>query len=163
MKELGQLLWAAQGITSDWGGRSAPSAGATYPLEIYVVAGNVENLQTGLYQYLPQGHSLKLISNVDLRNQLTAAAFGQHMIKNAPATIVIAADFARTTRRYGNRGIMYVHIEVGHSGQNIYLQAEALDLGTVAIGAFDEKQVKNLLGIKENPLYIMPVGRKGKK
>ncbi len=163
IKEIGQLLWSAQGITADWGGRSSPSAGATYPLEIYIVAGNVEGLKPGLYQYIPQSHSLKLISDVDLRNQLTAAAYGQQMIKNAPATIVIAADFSRTTRRYGDRGIMYVHIEVGHAGQNIYLQAEALELGTVAIGAFNEKQVKILLGIKESPLYIMPVGKKEKK
>ena len=160
MKELGQLLWAAQGITAKWGGRTSPSAGATYPLEIYVAAGNVENIKPGLYQYMPESHALKEIFVGDIRKELCRASFGQKSIENAPATIIIASDFSPTRKRYGERAVRYVYIEVGHAGQNIYLQAEALTLGTVAIGAFNDHEIKALLKIQKEVLYLMPVGRK---
>ncbi|MCM8765169.1 MAG: SagB/ThcOx family dehydrogenase [Candidatus Omnitrophica bacterium] len=160
MKELGQLLWAAQGITADWGGRTSPSAGATYPLKIYVAAGNVENIKPGLYQYIPESHALEKIFVGDIRKELCLASFGQKSIEKAPATIIIASDFSPTRKRYGERAVRYVYIEAGHVGQNIYLQAESLGLGTVAIGAFSDRQVKELLKIHQEVLYLMPVGRK---
>ena len=160
LKEVGQLLWSAQGITAEWGGRAAPSAGATYPLEIYLVAGKVEALTPGLYHYLPSSHSLVKVIEGDLRKQLASAALGQEMIEKAPISIVFTAFFQRTTARYGERGVRYVHIEVGHAGENIYLQAEALGLATVAVGAFRDKAVKEVLKLKEEPLYLMPAGRR---
>lgn len=159
IKELGQLLWSAQGITANWGGRTTPSAGATYPLEIYVAAGNVEGLEPGLYHYIPSSHKLEMVSKGDIRDKLCTACFGQQSVRRAPATIIIAADFSRTKKRYSERGTMYVHIEVGHAGENIYLQAESLGLGTVAIGAFSDELLKDLLKIKEEPLYVMPAGK----
>lgn len=160
LEEVSQLLWSAQGITADWGGRTTPSAGATYPLEVYIAVGDVEKLPPGVYQYLPKENSLKLISEKDVRKELTGAAWGQDYILQAPLNIIIAADYRRTTGRYGERGIRYVHMEVGHCGENIHLQCETMGLGTVVIGAFSDERVKKILGIKEEPLYIMPVGRK---
>ncbi len=160
LEEISQLLWAAQGITSGWGGRTAPSAGALYPLEIYLVAGRVENLKPGIYRYNPERHSLIKIVEGDKRFALNSCSLFQTCIKNAPISIVICAQYERTTRKYGDRGRRYVHIEVGHVGQNIYLQAESLGLATVAIGAFVDEAVKKVLNIKEEPLYIMPVGKK---
>jgi len=160
LQQVSQLLWAAQGITNRRGFRTAPSAGATFPLEVYLVAGEVEGLQPALYHYNPHEHSLRLVKEGDLRKDLDRASLRQGMPREAQISIVIAADYSRTTRRYGKRGIRYVHIEVGHAGQNIYLEAESLGLATVAIGAFDDDAVKGLLGIEEEPLYIMPVGKK---
>ncbi|HID94005.1 MAG TPA: SagB/ThcOx family dehydrogenase [bacterium (Candidatus Stahlbacteria)] len=160
LNELAQLLWAAQGITAKWGGRTAPSAGATYPLEIYAVVGKVENLEAGLYHYNPQDHTITKQKTGDLRSALANAALGQTCVREAPIDLIFAARYERTTRRYRERGIRYVHMEIGHVGQNIYLQAEALGLGTVAIGAFYDDKVKKVLGIEEEPLYIMPVGKK---
>ncbi|MCM8772129.1 MAG: SagB/ThcOx family dehydrogenase [Candidatus Omnitrophica bacterium] len=160
LKELSQILWASDGKTVDWGGRTAPSAGATYPLEIYVVVGNVEGLKPGLYYYDIDNHSLKLVKEGDLRNQLSISALGQSSVRNAPIVIVIAGVFERTTSRYGKRGERYVFMEVGHVGQNIHLQAESLGLGTVMIGAFEDEKVKKVLGINEDVFYLCPVGRK---
>lgn len=159
LTELSQLLWAAQGITAHWGGRTAPSAGATYPLEVYAVVGEVTGLEAGVFHYRPDGHLLVRRKAEDLRGELASAALGQGWVREAPVSLVIAARYERTTGRYGERGVRYVHIEVGHVGQNIYLQAEALGLGTVIVGAFDDQDVKTLLGIEEEPLAIMPVGR----
>ncbi|MFQ6082873.1 MAG: SagB/ThcOx family dehydrogenase [Candidatus Aminicenantia bacterium] len=159
-EEVSQLLWAAQGQTTAWGGRTAPSAGATYPLEVYLVVGEVEDIMPGLYHYHPSNHTLTQIEEGDLRRSLTRAALGQNMIERAPIDIVICAQHERTTERYGQRGIHYVHMEVGHVGQNIHLQAETLNLSTVVIGAFYDEEVKEVLGVREEPLYIMPVGKK---
>ncbi|HOK56296.1 MAG TPA: SagB/ThcOx family dehydrogenase [bacterium] len=160
LKELSQILWATDGKTADWGGRTAPSAGATYPLEIYVVVGNVEGLSPGLYHYEIDSHSLTLVKEGDLRTELSRAALNQTSIKLAPITIVISGIFERTTNRYGKRGERYVYMEVGHCGQNIHLQAESLGLGTVMIGAFEDEKVKKVLGIKEDVFYLCPVGKK---
>lgn len=160
LSELAQLLWAAQGLTAKWGGRTAPSAGATYPLEIYAVVGKVKNLEPGIYHYNPQDHTIRLHKTGDLRSALANAALGQTCITNAPIDLVFAARYERTTGRYRERGIRYVHMEVGHVGQNVHLQVETLGLGTVVIGAFYDDKVKDVLGIDEEPLYIMPVGKK---
>ena len=162
LAEVSQLLWAAQGITNDGGGRTAPSAGALYPLEIYLLAGEVADLQTGIYHFIPDEHALSLIVEGDQSHALHEAALNQNPVKDAAAVIVITAIYERTTVKYGERGIQYVHMEVGTVAQNIYLQAESLDLGTVFIGAFHDDQVRNVLHLTEDevPLGIMPIGRK---
>ncbi|WP_430515103.1 SagB/ThcOx family dehydrogenase [Pyrococcus woesei] len=158
IEELGQLLWAAQGITHE-DKRAAPSAGATYPFEIFVIVGNVEGLKPGIYHYNPFEHSLTLIKEGDFRKELQEAALGQEWVGNAAIDIVLVAFYERTTKYYGERGVRYVHMEAGHIGQNIYLQATALGLGTVAVGAFHDEEVARILGTNGAPLYIFPVGR----
>lgn len=163
LEEMGQLLWAAQGITEpERGFRAAPSAGATYPLEIYLIAGQVEGLSPGVYRYRPHTHDLELISEGDRRQELFNAALQQTPVREAAINLVFSAVYQRTTQRYGERGIKYVHMEVGHAAQNVYLQVVSLGLGTVVIGAFDDQTVQRVLNLplEEVPLYIMPVGRK---
>jgi len=163
LEELSQLLFAAQGITEKrYGFRTAPSAGALYPLEVYVVVGKVEGIPEGVYHYLPREHALEMVLPGDKREDLFRSALYQEAIKEAPVTIVICAVYERTTRKYGERGIRYVHMEAGHAGQNIYLQAEALDLGTVAIGAFYDEAVARVLDLPRDvvPLYLFPVGKR---
>ncbi len=157
LEHISQLLWAASG--RNLYRRTAPSAGATYPLETYLVAGEVEAMEPGVYQYAPSNHSLQMLTAQDVRRQLSRAALGQQMVIEAPASIIIAAEYERTAGHYGQRGVRYVHMEAGHVGQNVSLQAIALNLGTVMIGAFDDMGVKEVLGIREEPLYIIPVGK----
>jgi len=157
LEEVSQLLWSATG--KNLYRRTAPSAGATYPLEIYLVAGEVDGLEPGLYHYSITKHSLEKTKEQDVRRGLCRAALEQRMIERAPVSIVIAADYRRTTGHYGQRGIRYVHMEVGHVGQNVSLQAVALNMGSVMIGAFDDRQVKEILEIEEEPLYIIPIGK----
>lgn len=163
LSSLSQILWAAQGITEpQMGFRAAPSAGATYPLEVYAVVGKVEGLEPGVYRYIPQLHTVEKKISGDLRKDLGRACLYQMWLSDAPFSVVLTAVYERTTDRYGEeRGVRYVHIEVGHVGQNIYLQAEAMGLGTCAIGAFVDDEVKRLLRLppEEEPLYVMPVGR----
>ena len=140
--QVSQLLWAASGVNQY--GRTFPSAGATYPLETYLVAGDVEGLEQGIYHYLPNPHSLEKTKDGDVRKALSQAALGQGMIEDAPVNIIIAADYYRTTGHYGERGKRYVHMEAGHVGQNIHLQAEVLNLGTVMVGAFRDERVKGV-------------------
>lgn len=163
LDHVSQLMWCAQGITDRRGMlRAAPSAGATYPLEVYAVVkeGGVEGLEAGVYHYRAEDHSLELIRSGDFSEKLASACLRQSWVREAPLNIVITAIYARTTRRYGTRGERYVHIEVGHVGQNIYLQAAAMGLGTVAVGAFYDDEVREVLGVseEERPLYVMPVG-----
>lgn len=162
LAELGQLLWAAQGITNDRGFRAAPSAGATYPLTILVCAGNVDGLANGVYRYDAQSHDLKTSLAGDCRIELARAALDQSWISEGAAVLALAATYGRTTGRYGERGIRYVHMEVGHAAQNIYLQAVALGLGTVFVGAFHDDRVKAVLALDgdEAPLGLMPVGQR---
>ena len=161
LEEVSQLLWAGQGITAEWGGRTAPSAGATYPLTLYLIAEEVIGLQPGIYIYRPEDHSLSMLFNGSFRNELYNACLKQESVKKAPASIVIVAIYERTTRRYGERGIRYVHIETGCVVQNIYLQCTSLNLGTVCIGAFIDEEVSSILGLEDAaPLIVMPVGHK---
>ncbi|MDN7011511.1 SagB/ThcOx family dehydrogenase [Methanoculleus sp. FWC-SCC3] len=161
LDDAGQTLWAAQGVTDDRGYRTSPSAGGLYPLEVYLVAGSVTGLEPGVYHYRPGEHLLVRVGAGDQRAALQAAAVNQTSVGDAPATIVIAAVPERTTVKYGERGMRYVYMEAGHAAENVYLQAEALDLATVVIGAFDEDEVREVLALPENttPLYLMPVGR----
>lgn len=162
--QLSQILWAAQGITeTTLKSRAIPSAGATYPLEIFVACGRngIEEISAGIYHYNVADHSLSLHHQGDVRLDLARAALDEAMIYQAPVDIIICALYQRTTRHYGDRGERYVHIEVGHAGQNIYLEATALGLATVAIGAFHDEPVREVLRLDKQykPLYIMPVGR----
>jgi len=161
LSEVSQLLWAAQGITDPDGWRTAPSAGALYPLEMYLLAGNVTDLPVGVYHYHPQDHKLTLVREGDIRQQLFEAALRQSAVKDGAIVLIISAEYERTTVKYGERGIRYVHMEVGHVSQNVYLQAESLGLGTVFIGAFHDDEVRTLLQLSEEeaPLGLMPVGK----
>ena len=162
LAEIGQLLWATQGITSPQGLRTAPSAGALYPLELYVVTGNVEGLPPAVYHYHPKDHHLIKVLEGDQRRMLARTALGQSWISDSAAVVVIAAKYKRTTRKYGERGIRYVHMEVGHAGQNLFLQAEAMGLATVVVGAFHDDKVDKLLGLPDDiqVLSLMPVGKR---
>ncbi|MFN3550515.1 MAG: SagB/ThcOx family dehydrogenase [Endomicrobiia bacterium] len=163
LQQLSQLLWSCGGLTIDGlssATRVYPSAGAIYPLEIYVVCGNVENLQSGIYKYNYKTHSLELIKLGDFRDELTKAAYNQFFISQAPVSFVWSAKYDKTLR-YGSRGReKYINIDLGHSAQNLTLQATALKLATVQVGAYNEKEVKTLLNLPddETPFYIMPVG-----
>jgi SagB-type dehydrogenase family enzyme len=159
--EVSQLLWAGQGITSRDGRRTAPSAGAFYPLGLYLVAGNVQGLEAGVYKYVPEGHRLKRIAPGDARRELSIAALEQECVERGAAVLVFAAAAKRTLAKYGPRGVQYVHIEVGHAAQNVALQATALGLGAVTIGAFDDAEVRRVVRLADNeaPFYLMPLGR----
>lgn len=160
LKDFSQILWAANGISNSFY-RTVPSAGATYPLEVYAAVGNVATLQRGVYQYIVKTHDVKRVVPYDLRDALSRAALHQTFIAQAPLVIIITAFYRRTTARYRERGIRYVHMEAGHCGQNISLQAVALGLGTVMVGAFHDENLEEILSLHkdENPLYIIPVGR----
>ena len=160
LPQVAQLLWAAQGVTHGDGARTAPSAGALYPLELYLVAGEIRDLVPGVYRYVPGKHQLEPVAAGDLRRGLCAAALAQECVAAGAAVFVFTAVERRTTRKYGPRGVRYVHIEVGHAAQNLALQATTLGLGTVTIGAFDDAAVARLLQLPagEVPLYLLPVG-----
>jgi SagB-type dehydrogenase family enzyme len=162
LAELAQLLWAAQGVTTRDGRRTAPSAGALYPLEVYAVAGSVADLPAGVYRYIPADHRLIRVAAGDRRRALAAAALGQDWLASAPAAILIAAVFERLRRRYGARADQYVHFEAGCAAENVALQAEALGLGTVVVGAFDDDEVGKAAALSagERPLAILPLGRR---
>ncbi|MFW5924370.1 MAG: SagB/ThcOx family dehydrogenase [Halanaeroarchaeum sp.] len=161
---LGTLCWAAQGITDrESGFRAAPSAGATFPLSVSVVAGadGVTDFDAGVYRYDHDAHALEGVRDGDVREELQAASLDQSWVGTAPVSFVLAATPERTTRQYGDRGReRYVPMEVGHVGQNLYLVAEALDLGTVHVGAFEDDAVDRIVGTAddENAMAIFPVG-----
>lgn len=162
LAEVSQLLWAAQGRVSRDGRRTAPSAGALYPLELSLVAGNVRELAAGVYRYEPAEHRIACMATGDCRGALAEAALGQAWIEEAPAVLTIAAVERRVTRKYGQRGVRYVHIEAGHAGQNALLQAVALGLGAAPVGAFDDEAVRAIAGLRpdERPLYLIVIGRR---
>ena len=198
LADLGQLMWAAQGVTQpmeepppgfswEWRGgvRTAPSAGALYPLELYAVIGDVEELEPGVYQYLPAEHALARVASPDpppasapddrrealsgaascsskavSQQALSGAGLRQLAIRNAPTVLVLAGVVERTAAKYGDRAERYVHIEVGAAAQNVYLECESLELGTVFIGAFDDEAVAGVLGLSgdERVFGMMPIG-----
>jgi SagB-type dehydrogenase family enzyme len=153
-QEIGQILWAAGGQTRSCGGRTVPSAGALYPLEIDIVTPD------GVFRYLPDRHRLEPRTPGNVIPKLAPAAYGQNCVARAPAVVVLSAVYERTKRRYGSRGERYVHMEAGHAAQNIHLEAVALGLGSVAVGAFHDDEVHRVLGLAkdERPLYLIPVG-----
>jgi SagB-type dehydrogenase family enzyme len=154
LEQIGQLAWAAQGQDAKSKYRTVPSAGATYPFELFIVT------EQGLFHYLLDKHALEKLTDQDLRSALASAAWGQEFIEAAPLTLVFAAEFDRTTRRYGKRGNRYVYMEAGHAAQNVHLQAEALGLGSVAVGAFDDEAVRKVLSLPSHleSIYMVVVG-----
>jgi SagB-type dehydrogenase family enzyme len=165
LTHLSQLLWAGQGITDPKEEkRAAPSAGALYPLDIYLIVGEkgVEGIEAGVYRYLPAEHSILPIQKGDCRKEISSASLWQAWMAKAPVLFLITAEYKRITGKYGERGIRYALIEVGHVGQNLFLQAEALGLGAGIVGAFNDADVSKVMGspTKHEPLLIMPVGYK---
>jgi SagB-type dehydrogenase family enzyme len=161
LADAAQLLWAAQGVNREPRGRTAPSAGGTYALEMYLLAGRVRDLPAGMYRYRPATHDLVLVRSGDLREELVSTAVRQTWATDAALFLVFAGVYERTAARYGSRAERYVPMEVGHAAQNVYLQAAALNLGTTFQGAFNDTAVTRVLGLPpaERPLGIMPVGR----
>jgi SagB-type dehydrogenase family enzyme len=161
LEEVAQLLWAAQGITAPVGLRTTPSGGALYPLEIYLAVGEVVGLAQGIYHYRPRHNEIEQVMADDRRRALASAALGQRWVQQNAAVLAIVAAYERTTTKYGERGVRYVHLEAGHAAQNVYLQATALGLATVLVGAFEERQLATFLGLPAHhqPIALMPVGR----
>lgn len=165
LTNVSQILWAAQGITdNDSNLRSVPSAGQVYPLEIYIVTGQngVSGLSEGVYLYVPSNNTLEKTVNGDVRSKLSTIADGQNAVAQAPVDLVITGNYPMMINKYHDKDLCtrFVDLEAGHAGENIYLQAESLGLVTVAIGSFNEVQMKQLLEIPQNetPLYIFPIG-----
>jgi SagB-type dehydrogenase family enzyme len=167
LEQISQLIWAACGLAAQGQSnksryRTVPSAGATYPLELFVVAGDPlqRTAANGLFHYLQARHALEKLADGDIRPALASAAWGQEFIEVAPLTMVFVAEFERTTGRYGQRGIRYVYMEAGHAAQNVHLQAEALGLGSVAVGAFNDAAVSKVLQLPDclEPIYMVTVG-----
>jgi SagB-type dehydrogenase family enzyme len=166
LAQLSQLLYAAQGITGQSHGlsmRSAPSAGALYPMEIYPVINNVSGLKQGIYHYAVKEHALEQLRTGDFSSQIASACLKQEAAGTAQVCIVLGCIFARLCYKYGERGYRYALIEAGHIGQNIYLQATSLGMGAVAMGAFYDDKLNELLGIdaeQETAIYVLAVGNK---
>ena len=165
LKQLSQILWGAYGVTSQRYGsflKTAPSAGALYPLDIYGVVGQggVETLAPGIYHFRPENHSVELVKQGDLRAEVARHALQQMWMAKAPLMLVITGEYNRSSMKYGPRGVTYTHIETGHVGQNIFLQAEAIGLKAGIVGAFNNKKIIRAMGLSSShdPLLIMPVG-----
>ena len=152
--DLSLLLWSMQGLTPA-GNRTAPSAGATYPIELYVLD------ERGVLHYRTATHTLEVVSVDDVRSAFYREAAGQDAVRDGAAIFVITGVFDRAATKYGERSVRYVHLEVGHVAQNLMLEATALGLGTVPIGSYDDDAVSRLLDLPSDhePLYVFPVGR----
>lgn len=164
LEQLSQILWAAYGVTANDLYKSVPSAGALYPLDIWVAVGKngVEGLEAGVYQYIPKAHRLTQVKAGEVRDDIARASLYQSWMAEAPVIFIITGEYERCTRKYGERGIPYTYIEAGHAGQNVFLQAGALGLGAGIVGAFHNDVVRQVLGISKgyDPILIMPVGYK---
>jgi len=163
LAQLSQLLWAAGGITENQGfKRAAPSAGALYPMDVYIVVGNrsVTTIEAGVYHYQSSGHQMSRVVQGDLRSLVAKVALSQNWMARAPVTMVITAEYNRASVKYGKRGIRYGMIEAGHIGQNIFLQAQALGLAAGIVGAFQDSKIIDVMKINtaHEPLLLMPVG-----
>jgi len=152
---ISQLLWSAQGVTSERGFRAAPSAGRSYPIELYLAC------QEGLFHYRPHQHAVVKVLSADVRGTLARQGRCDAFVAEAPISLIFAVVYERTTDYYGERGVRYVHLDVGHAAENVHLQGEALGLGSCALGAFDDTAVAKVLGLpkEQKPLYVIPVGR----
>ncbi len=162
LKEAALLLWAAQGITALGGYRTTPSAGALYPLEVYLAAGNVDGLPPGFYHYAPTEHRLVELNLADHRAELSTASRDQKWMQKAAAMIILTGFKTRLATAYGQHAAQFLHMEAGHAAQNVCLEAFALNLGATVVGSFDEKKIKTLLklNVDETPCCILPVGRR---
>ena len=164
LRQVGQMLWSAQGVTADWGGRTAPSAKSAYPLTVYLAAYNVVDLAPGIYKYLPgkleAAHQIQLLKKGDFRASL-AEVIGQNAAANPPALLIISADMDIMAKAFDNvRRDNNVYLEAGHAAQNLYLEAESLRLGLVTIAGFDGTKVAEVAGIPSNEtiIYAIPFG-----
>ncbi|MDP3181373.1 MAG: SagB/ThcOx family dehydrogenase [Desulfobaccales bacterium] len=164
LNQVSQLLWGTDGVSDPRGLRTAPSAGATYPVDLYLVVGErgVATVPAGVYHYLPKENSLKLITPGELRPAVARASLSQSWMAEAPIMVVITGEYRRCMARYGERGIRYTIMEVGHTAENLFLQAEALGLGAGIVGAFEDRTITQVLKTPaaHEPLLIMPVGYK---
>ncbi|MBW1739832.1 MAG: SagB/ThcOx family dehydrogenase [Deltaproteobacteria bacterium] len=165
LKQFSQILWGAYGVTAKSSGydlKTAPSAGALYPIDIYAVVGQagVDTLRPGVYHYCPENHSIECTKERDLRAAVAKHSLRQMWMAKAPVILVITGKYARCCVKYGRRGVTYTHIEAGHVGQNVFLQAEAIGLKAGIVGAFNNEQIIKTLGIpaEHDPLLMMPVG-----
>jgi SagB-type dehydrogenase family enzyme len=161
--EVSFILWSTGGAIEGLPNRKVPpSAGACYPLDVYlsVREGGVDGVEPGLYKYLPGRNALEMRKAGDLTEAIVKAALGQEFIGRAPVTVVLTLEYERSTFRYGKRGVRYAHMDAGHAGQNVYLAAESLGLATVAVGAFNDDGLKQVLGLEEelHPICLFPVG-----
>jgi SagB-type dehydrogenase family enzyme len=163
LPELSHLLRYSSGLTDKrQGSRAAPSAGATYPIEVYAIANNIEGLARGIYHYLIPSHELELLREGDFRNEMSRAALQEIMFKQANVIIALSAVFQRTQQRYRERAQRYICFEAGHIAQNTYLIATSMGLGACAIGAFYDNEFNRLLGLdgkNESVLYLLAVGK----
>jgi SagB-type dehydrogenase family enzyme len=162
LSQLSQLLWATYGMTDHRRGKkTAPSAGALYPLNCYVAVGDegVKGVKGGVYQYLPSSHALETLVAGDRKREIARASLGQMWMAEAPVMVIITAEYRRITGRYRERGIRYAHMEVGHAGENLFLQCCALGLGAGIVGAFDDDAVADVVGLspRHEPLLIVPI------
>lgn len=167
LEQLSTLCWAGLGITQEGGfKRAAPSAGALYPIMLYVAVGtgSVQGVDAGVYKYVPKGHGLHLVRSEDQRAAIARASLEQTWMRHAAISFVIAADYDRITPKYGKRGILYAHYEAGHVAENIMLEAVALGLASGIVGAFSDEEVAREAGISERelPLLVLPVGHEKK-
>jgi SagB-type dehydrogenase family enzyme len=155
LADISQILWAAQGITETKRGlRTAPSARALYPLNLYLLVGKVDGLPVGLYRYQPQGHKILKVHEGDKKAELHAAV-GQAPIRGAAAVIVLTGMTRASNERW-------IYLEGGHAAQNILLQAHSRKIGAVVMGGFRDEDVRKVLNVPESeqPVYIIPMGRK---
>lgn len=161
LADVSQLLWAAQGITHSDGFRTAPSAGALYPLEVYLLAGDVHDLQAGIYHYIPSRHKLEAVRSGRFRAKISDAALQQSWLEDSAAILIVTAVESRTAGKYGPRGTLYIRMEAGHAAQNVLLQATALGLGGTPVGAFNNERIAKMLGLtrKQDVLYLLPIGK----
>lgn len=158
LDQVSEVMWSAAGITGGGRFRAAPSAGATYPMDTYIVAGDVDGLEPGIYKYIEPDHALQLVKSGNFILDLADAALGQPALKEASAVVGLFAIYERTSQRYGERAQRYVHMEAGHIGQNVHLVAEGLNLSTVMIGAFQDDKVADLFDVEGAPMFFMPLG-----
>lgn len=160
VRQVSQLLWAAQGITHKEERRAAPSAGALYPLEVHLAVGNVEGIEAGIYRYDPKSHALNLSAVGDFRTRIAADALAQEWIAAAAVILVLTGVAARMTPKYGERSGRYIMQETGHAAQNVLLQVIPLGLGAAPVGAFRAGALRRTLCLDEGeaPQYIIPVG-----
>jgi SagB-type dehydrogenase family enzyme len=158
--QLSQLCWAAQGITDDKGHRTAPSARATYPLDLYVVVGRVEGVPAGLYRYVPQGHRLERRGGADVRDRLLAGGATQPWIKDSAVIFALVWN-PKGTESMGPRAEPFGMVEVGLAGENLLLEVTSLGLGSTFVGGFDPAKTRQVLGLAEGAQVgaVLPVGK----
>lgn len=163
IQELSQLLWSAQGIGNRHGYRTSPSAGALFPIELYVLVRRGEGVYPGFYHYIPNKHHLEISTNSIDEEKLFMASYKQSWVKNAPILIVIASDTNRTAQKYHVKAFQYASMESGHVAQNMMLQSVSLGLGIVGVGAFDEQEIKQIFDIHTlDVMYLICIGHPSK-